>query len=716
MYRAKFKEGSKANKVLAEAIFTASLEQSRQKLLEEIFHPRIDGELFLDILNRPGQDTNVDYVRFVFNEIESGTITKISIENAIMLIRDYNAASLKNFIVKTERELERDNNNAAPQPMMMMGEEERLMAQLTSLAQGVMSANEVLDNMTQAEKDAAPTVDEEAQPEVDVRKIFWKPEHLPPMDLSRYSWFWTIFFRVNGAYNLHRGTIDNKDKIQCRKLQRYLMAHYKIINYLEKQSENVHDAVVGDQVESMYEPLGTSHYESDRGFVKVTRELHQLRETPLQILRRAFPNEYWTPEEVSAAIRNNTFDRRFLTPYVDGEWNPLGGASPPLIDTHTLFYGVVYVLNLCRHYMKKQQSNEIRDAAWTYYVSFVDLFHFSPVRLDDEFLLQPLGSYVSQHNKTFVNSEKATPWQLYGTCDTRAFTCYDLPDLYHVMSHIPLNGEQFTPPFHVAKIFSKCYPFACHRRHLIKLVTKCIMEHPAFWSYFRHLVWVLLANLYFPFYSEEAERVLTMRQLLRIRDLCNDKELLISSLTPANAREQGANGAPLVMTSFFRMHIHFIALRNPQYIEVASKFIDWNHFLQDTLKIANVVRSFPLFAENNPFGAARLQLSKTVKSPQSQIYRLKRHSCSLMISEHCNTLLEKRMMKERHSFQKDKEKFQAADSLVEKRARIDEVHELFDPILAETHLGKLLEKKCGADKTLYYSSLEEFSTFLGKFF
>lgn len=518
---------------------------------------------------------------------------------------------------------------------------------------------------------------------------------MPPCNSAAHEAFYTLYFRIAGARALafrlgHVKSNNLKDRVLLRKLQRFVAAHESCVKWATERANHV---VSLEELERLYgQGCGPGNvYAPDRALIGVTRHEHVLRERPLQVLAREFPQAIWHPERVPHdLLKQMGPNPRVLQPQLaegTGEvtfygWAPFKGVS---VDTHALYYGVVFVLNQCMRYLKLQRAPEVKYALWVYYVSWTELFaHCLAVkpqpRIDDAYLKLPRGSYMGRDGNP-VYGEGASPWTLYGTCDTRTFCAGDLPDLYHVLVNIPLWGEQRTPPFFLGKLYQKVMPFAGQRRHIIKLAVKCTLDHPAFWKLFSKLAWVMLANLYPGDLAGPYDR-LGMRSLLRIRELCENRDMLIGALMAqqpgmskilsrpvvretqdpflaqvvqaagTKSNSAGSNGGPLIVATMFRMHILYMGSFNRVYVDQARALIDWDYHKADAVRLAGIIRQHSLFA-HDAFAQVRVELSKTVKSPHSHVHRIRRRSVAVMLREKMDDTLEKVILRNRQMFAKD---------------------------------------------------------------
>lgn len=511
-------------------------------------------------------------------------------------------------------------------------------------------------------------VDEEddtpAAPPIPADDTRWEPVFKRTNEApDLYTWHRTVYYRINGSQQLlrayHRSGLVAalRDKLFTTKIMRFQEAHLRVVEYLDTLPDPRDDLIDVTHLLACYgRGLGPSHYNADASQIRVERLVHKLKRTPLEIIRSK-SQEPWTVAEVLA--RGPVAHEWLALGAEDDEWSPFREAerSP---DTHTYYCAVVHILNRALATIRSEsEDGELCDALWLYYASFTELFQhmLEAGRADDAYLLRPRGTTTGRDGQ-LIYGDGPCPWLLYcGNEDTRAFCAGDLPDLYHVLAAIPLLGEQHTPSFRVGKIYQKSLPFACQRRHLIRIVVTCINTEPGFWSVFSKMAWVLLANLYPGDLACKVQRgAQSMRDLLRIQELTSSKALLIRAIGGDSADVKPA--APLIVFTIIRMHVLFMTSFNAQYVRQAQRCIDWDYFKRDTLKLSEIVRSHALFADD-PFGQARAQLSKTVKSPNSRVHRLRKRSMAVCLADQCNEMLEKTMFKSLQSHTQDVTKLRA---------------------------------------------------------
>lgn len=640
MFRAKFERGSHVHRALAHAIFHPSITESRARLERDIFCEPLTPAVFVAAMRRPKQDTNLALLKRTFADIQSGKCTMLTLENAIRMISDHEAPSVHRFLVQSQAEARRSAMYRS------VDSEEHQMRQLDAArSMYVPKLPQHLKDLetsvgTEEEEEAPPAPEEEEEPAAAAApqdRLIWTPKYMPPATCN-HELFFTIFYRVNGAHFLYQH-LTRGDPVHELKIRRFMTAHLNLVRYIDSLQDPTNDAI--ERALHLYEPLGEAQYDGD--LIRVEHAWHQMHETPIQTIERVFPDLYWRPQELLNLDPDEPRDA-----FIDGEWAPFGNAPP--YETHRMYYALVYVLNQIReHLVELELANDVRDALWRYYCSWVPLIEccVKHGRADDAFIMQPLGSRVSERDGSFISSERMSPWQMHGFLDTRAFHAGDLPDFLPVLLDIPLWGETYTPPYLIGKLYQKSLPFACMRRHIIRCVNSILDKVPGFWSVFSKLTWVMLANLY-PGDMFCAEAMHTMRHLCRIKELCDNRERLMTALQQRSEDSKG--GGPLVMYSIIRMHILFMAEKSKDlYVEQAQQCIDWDAFKQDVIKLANMVRTQSLYAED-AFGTARKLLSKTVKSPQARVYRMRKRSRGVFITDYFNEVFEKHILKDKQNF------------------------------------------------------------------
>lgn len=628
--------------MLADAIFTPSLQETQAYLQEHVWSPHVDLTTFLAIMNRPNQDTSLDYIKRVCNDIANGGYksSKLSVEGVAAMIQDYEARSVKDYLQgNTAHEKQRYKQ------FQTQSNEERWFE----------LADELLSTNATQESDDDDNDEEEHEEKTTVKKfnikdcmerLVWKHRNLHLVDFCRpdlYGCFMTVFYRVNGA-KLLIGKQFQRDKVYCRKLERYLNAHIPIILHLD----SLEDPRNADCFH-LYEPLGDSHYPCDLQYCHVETKDHKVRPTPLDIITRAFPHVEWVPERhVLLNCKDCT-----QTHLINGKWSPVSVAHP---STHRLYYAVVHVLNQIHNHLGKGDCD---DALWAYYASYVDLF-YKCKRFDDMYLLSPLGTVIGRDGRTVLRTDKPAPWNMWGTCcDTRAFVAGDLPNLMHVMTCIPLHGEKRVLNFFLGRIYHKSMPFANYKRYLAELILDSIAESKPFCRLFSCLMWVLLANLYPGRFRLSCAQ--TMQDLVRVKELTCNPQLMVqvlsaklvgidkSSFDPITG---GSAGGPLILHTIIRMHMLYMISLNPLYRQYLDRHIKWGNFETQVLKMATTILSHGYNAQD-PFALARRELSK--KNVEWELYRMRIWIPSVSLMRKFNEPLEKKMLRDKQLLQEDRQ-------------------------------------------------------------
>lgn len=272
-----------------------------------------------------------------------------------------------------------------------------------------------------------------------------------------------------------------------------------------------------------------------------------------------------------------------------------------------------------------EEDDAIKDAAYLYELCFVDLFYNCIDHMDDEYL-------TSTENTQ-------TPWELYYPHDTRAFCADDLPNLFHMLWHIPLWGEVDAPNIPMMKFIIKCMPFACQRRQLLDQIdylcqgdasqfNQFYCRDEGFWRIFNKIIWCSLAGVY-PSTKIRPD----FRKLLRIKQLCDNRTLLMDCLTRNSAKDRATELIQdqnelqkelkrikkereencLIIFTSVRLFVIHMAHHNPHYATVAHECINWPSFQQETSHMGDIIRGSNLYLED-AFAEARILLTRSNKN------------------------------------------------------------------------------------------------------
>jgi hypothetical protein len=298
-----------------------------------------------------------------------------------------------------------------------------------------------------------------------------------------------------------------------------------------------------------YTPLGNSEYPDDRSLRKKHRQCmpnHEFAGRP----------EFSTGdciERYAAMIRTEFTDDELLETFAVGKYayDPLDFPRDvaAIIRRYSIYCGCIIAM----HY------GEVNTHA------LIDLFYncLTYDKMEDAYLLGE-GRWWSF-------------W--YYPLEARVFTADYLPDYFHTLAHMAFSGENDSPEFPLMLIWSKCMPFACQQRDLMKdLYTYCT-KNAAFWRFFSKLMWCMLVGLY----PNCTSPITDMRALLRIKHLCDNRTLLMHALCrgdgqlTAVARKERERNAVIVATAF-RLYTTHLIRYNPHFAESFADVVDWETF------------------------------------------------------------------------------------------------------------------------------------------
>ena len=535
-----------------------------------------------------------------------------TVESAHAIIRDKDGPTLLDALTVDNKILQKTHLQMKQLPKT---EEEKQRDQLEA---GIALFNGIEEEEEEDDDDEEEEVAECARP--------WDPKFKGKCNNNQYTLFSTVWCRVNVAVAFLK-----KDHYLFSRVHTFVAAHKEAIMYLDSLDDPRDDLI--DLRKLVYTPLGPANHESDRDTFKIIKTQHKVRDTPLEQIVKFYPQKLWT---VEAVVREIEDGRLVSIPNcLDDEWVPVPGAT---LATHKLYFACLYILQQCITLLSTDASDEVEDSLWTYYVSFVDIF-FHTRDFSDKALL----------SVTYGLSQ----WEMYGS-NLDTFVAGDLPNMFHVLNAIPLHGEQNTPTYTLAKIYEKALPYACKRRHFIKVIVDAIENEPAFFKFVGALFWVLLAGLY-PKDMMQNRTLSSMRDLLRIKEIVTNKELLISALTihqpgfkvQVNTKLNNANGGSLLVFVVFGMHIVYMTRFNPTFADIARRYIAWDHYVQNMVDLAEIVRDCNYYG-SDPFGLVRKLLAKKLKAPEKQVHRFRRYSCSEMLNKKINETFEKVLIKDKH--------------------------------------------------------------------
>lgn len=438
-----------------------------------------------------------------------------------------------------------------------------------------------------------------------------------------YTWLVTIWLRINfsALINQSSNTFYQKNKYTAEKLKLFYNNHLQAVYYLDSLEDPSDVNIDPSKLSTLVPPLGKSHFCEDISDLSPSNVEHtQLIETPLEAIKREFPNVEWNPLSVPKYEYTCRDDYHFDPLRDRAMLNPLG---------YSIYIGCVTVLQNLWEYRQVHPEN---DSLYFYYVAYVDIFYYCINCEWGDMSDIVLNQYMKE-NPGVTIWEANTP-----LVDTRAFHAGDLPDLFKILSDIPLNGEQHKPTFMLAKIFQKSLPFCGQRRKLIEVTTKFNESSNAFWGIFSSVFWCCLAGMY----PGDLNRP-DMTKLLEIRSI-TDKRTAKTYLNKALFCGE-YDGSALIVFTVFRKYITFMAHENVHYIEEAKKCIDWDRFVQDTEIRVNLLRANMISHDIDGTDAFKnvrgtlMQMHKT--ESELLVYRYKKYNVIKTLIQHCNSMLEK---------------------------------------------------------------------------
>lgn len=398
----------------------------------------------------------------------------------------------------------------------------------------------------------------------------------------------------------------------------------------------------------LYEPLGPSEFPDDLSYaIRNTEKYPVLQKT---LLFQEIPCDLL---EIAREIREDLWgEKGYLEALLSYPWHPLKNAGIPaeeLQQSYSIYCAAVYIMH------KYPETPPL----------FVDLLYYgiSAQQMCDENLL-------NDDQRLYLHYPLAC----------RVFTADDLPDYTHVLWQIPLRGEQDAPTYPLMQMIMKCMPFACQRRQLIELLLE-LCKKKSFWRLFSKVMWCCLTNAYgdaphgarrpqesersphgsqgVPGTVPEAVPVTDLRKLLRIKQLCDNKTLLLDALSRSSELQQlqqtvedteerrkailevkkNRENNGLVVCLAFQMYILDMARRNPHYAESAREFIDWNQFVDHTDKMAKILGRCNFFTED-AFVEARMCLMRLNKQEKQPVNRYRKQSYAMSLRTEMDRILE----------------------------------------------------------------------------
>lgn len=395
----------------------------------------------------------------------------------------------------------------------------------------------------------------------------------------------------------HHETHINYDGFTRLKVQRFIDAH----------------------LSGIYEPLGVSLYPDDMSHCR-----------RVVVARIPLLDSQRMPYNINALARDIRRDPAHYLKILreDVEYEPLSLQDEQAVHAHSLYAACCITLAACTDR--------------TLQLAFVDTFYyiFGYHRWEDSYLMHETGRAA---------------WHQYYPLETRAFTCDDLPNFFHVLWHIPLYGEVDAGDYPLMRIMLKCMPFACQRRQLLEQIEALCTINPktgyckneGFWRVFSKIMWCCLTGA-----GYVENEPYSMHKWLRMKQLCENRTLLINALTRSDAMRVAASNEErkrlkkekedncLIIFTAFRLYIIHMVSRNPHYAEVAGLAIPWDDFVAETNMMAQLIRSSNTLAED-VFGDARILLARANKQEKRHVFRFRKLSCMATLLAEANDVQDK---------------------------------------------------------------------------
>jgi hypothetical protein len=395
-----------------------------------------------------------------------------------------------------------------------------------------------------------------------------------------YTYWATIWIRINCTMAL----MEYSDNIQHEKGLLFINSHLPIARYLDSLPDP------SDNHINLQALQYQSQLYSDRNIIKVSVSKIRVRKYPLEILESSYPSYKWRIETIKPdldLIRREGY-------YMEGS---------------EVLTACLAVMVQCKILHKTEQDMTIRDALWFYHLCFMD-FVFN-----------------------YPDTDNLYPY------DNRCFTGYDLPDIFHVISLIPLWNKRNSPDFELGKFIQKSLPFAGARRTLINQTVSNMENDPTFWKLFSALFFCLLMDTYPEHISKNRNRCFDLKRLLDIMRFVTNKSVLKESLartqfkdSVVNFNKENDKGCFIVFT-VVRMWVVMNIHNQRHYIDGVKSCVDFDLFESHVCEMAKKIRDSD-FTVEDVFSEAREYLNKNTKnSSKTVIYRYRKDSVANTLSE-----------------------------------------------------------------------------------
>lgn len=303
----------------------------------------------------------------------------------------------------------------------------------------------------------------------------------------------------------------------------FLDNHVKYVLQNQKQEQESRS-----RYKYKYVGCGISRFDKDRSKMKFERHYIPLKEDIIRKLEFRYPNS------------NHTFELRITNRILNSI-----DMKNPTFHIYNQIQGILETLKtLYETNIDKDQDKDL----WHYYLCFVDILAIDKEELNDYNMIN--GKLLQQYYPAW----------------NRAFLKDDLPDVFHALMQIPLNGERRAPETDLCAILQKCLPIASQRRGLITTTVDLARTNSHFWELFRKLFWCTMTHI--PLFD--------MEKLHYILKICSDKKLFLQ-MWRTDLKKECSKATPVAFT-IFRLWILKMLEEQDWYKRKTRQHVDWKYF------------------------------------------------------------------------------------------------------------------------------------------
>jgi hypothetical protein len=362
----------------------------------------------------------------------------------------------------------------------------------------------------------------------------WNPSFFPKRNVLEYSVWFSVWIRVNCA------TAFNQNNV---KLVAFINSHLDIIRYLDSLLDPCDMNLNMDwcQVQCI-----KTTFDMDRNYIQKSVQSQRVRKYPLEIIQHYYPKLPWYPEQITEITERDV--KRIKAHHYD---------IKPKSWRSFQYYACLYIMVQCKelHELNEHKNPDLLDALWFYHGCFIDyMCGDSP--------LITAATYPHDNN---------------------VFTAYDLPNVFHILMSITMWGEKVELNYLLGNLIQKTLPYAGARRTLSEKIDDILsQDDDLFWKILAHIIYCMQSDMY-PHYLSSNKRLFNLEKLCNVRSILNDRSALKQKL------KNHPKSCFIIFTSF-RMWILMMAHEQKHYLDVVSKFMDWEDFKQRTIEMAHIIQ------------------------------------------------------------------------------------------------------------------------------